>query len=258
MSHGRFGDTLPPRWLEALALPIEKIDSSHLAALPVEARLLATAYIHLWPAGLTLGPDDLCELPGLVEFLNLSRVQLIAALDVFGVLLLASSVRQMINGHQLRAVYQQLGTANRKWLDSADRIDLIAASNLATSPAGQPLRLADLREDAVLEWNSIRHLGADTAVVVAASWLWRRLGALRPAIWALIRLRISSAVLIEAESGKLRFGSNEPGAEGLGDSELESGRSAPDSRRRCLDPKQEVVFFFALIKLLGTEIHDLG
>ncbi len=258
MSLGQCCSALPLRWLEALSLPIEQFDPSHLAALPGDANLPATVHQRLWPTGLTLGPDDLCELPGLVEFLNLSRVQLIAALNVFGVLLLASSVRQMINGHQLRAVYQQIGHTNRKWLESANRIDSIIVSNLATSPAGRALRFADLRENPALAWNSVSPLGADAAVIVASSWLWRRLRAIRPAIWALIRLRLSTAVLSEVESGRLRFGSNDQRAEDVGDPEPPSSRSMLDSRRCCLDPKQELVYFFALMQLLGNEIHDLG
>ncbi len=241
MSSVQVGSPLPPQWLAALALPIGKIDPSHLAAVPGDRSLLAAAHESVWPPVLELKRSDLCELPGLVDLLTLSRDQFNVAFAVFGMLLLVPSVRQVISGHQLRAIDAQLGESTRKWVESADWIDSLVPSNSATSSAGGPLTLAGIRSQSPIQWNSVKHLGADATLIVAATWLWFRLRGDGAAIWALIRLRLPTGVLIQAESGKLMLGSEDQ--RGLNSSQ-------PDRQL-----KQEAAYFFALLQLIGNEIH---
>lgn len=175
-------------WLAALSLPIAQIDPSHL--LDWHGRLEPISRVHeaLLPVTLRLGRQDLDAAPPARDLLVMPREQLQQALLAFGWQLLAPGIRRVINGEQIRAIGSLLGESERRVLES------------------------DLQDGHAVEWDSVKQFSANAPTIVATAWLSRRVRPASRSLWALLRLRLPTAVLHEAESdGSTRPWEPEPG-----------------------------------------------
>jgi hypothetical protein len=179
-------------WLAALWLPIAQIDPSHL--LHWHGRLDPISRVHeaLLPVTLRLGRQDLNAAPPARDLLAMPRQQFQQALLAFGWQLLAPGIRRVINGEQIRSIDSLLGESERRVLES------------------------DLQAGDSIQWDAVKQFGANAPRIVATAWLARRVRPASRSLWALLRLRLSTAVLHEAESdGSPRPWEPEPGEDPL-------------------------------------------
>ncbi len=162
-------------WLTALSLPIAQIDPSHL--LDWHGRLDPISRVReaLLPVTLRLGRQDLDAVPPARDLLVMPREQLQQALLAFGWQILAPGIRRVINGTQIRAIDSLLSESERRVLES------------------------DLQEGGSIQWDAVKQFGANAPRIVATAWLSRRVRPASRSLWALLRLRLSTAVLQEAE-----------------------------------------------------------
>jgi hypothetical protein len=196
-------EALSDQWLAALALPIQQIDSSHLATFGGDLNALPLIHDYLWSSALRIRHEDLLAVPFASILLILPRRQFTQMLGVFGLLLLAPSIRQVIQGARWRAIMLTIGDPARRWIESPDLGALLAArSQAGESPRCKlALALARIQVACSIAWDSVEAFGADAPLIVATAWLHRRLRAISPALWTLLRLRLPMAVLVVVEEG---------------------------------------------------------
>ncbi len=194
-------EAMPDQWLAAFALPIQQIDSSHLATFSGDLNALSLIHDHLWPSTLRVRHEDLLAAPFASDLLILPRPRFTQMLGVFGLLLLAPSIRQVIQGARWRAIMLTLGDSARRWIESPDLGVLLAARSQAGDSQRCKLALARIQAACPIAWDSVEAFGADAPLIVATAWLHRRLRAISPALWTLLRLRLPTAVLAAAEDG---------------------------------------------------------